>query len=266
MGAFGAAHSAGQARWKPASCRGARGDQRPDVYSEHRLSVARDSYGPAAALDAVRLFRSVELGRHARSHPRRALCAMPGGRLARGEPDRRDHRQPERQERGKRGPAINSSGYDAGKKIKGKKRHVLVDTQGLLMHAIVHAADVQDRDGGALLMASLFGAFPFLIKLYADGGSRGRSSRARSNGFWRASTSRSSSDRVKPQASSRCPNAGSSNAHSLGSAAADDWPRTGNASTTRRSPSSASPPSVSCCENYAIPHDVLGQTLRECMT
>ena len=50
------------------------------------------------------------------------------------------------------------------------------------MHAIVHAADVQDRDGGALLMASLFGAlhFPFLIKLYADGGfTRDRSSRAR---------------------------------------------------------------------------------------
>ena len=41
------------------------------------------------------------------------------------------------------------------------------------MHAIVHAADVQDRDGGALLMASLFGGFPFLIKLYADGGYQG---------------------------------------------------------------------------------------------
>src|SRR6267154_107990 len=40
MGACGAAHSAGQARWEPASCRGARSDQRPDVYSEHRLSVA----------------------------------------------------------------------------------------------------------------------------------------------------------------------------------------------------------------------------------
>ena len=88
--------------WKPASCRGARGCQRPDAYPEHRLSVARDSNGPAAALDAVRLFRSAELGRHARSHPRRALCAMPGGRLARGESDRRDHRQPERQGRGKR--------------------------------------------------------------------------------------------------------------------------------------------------------------------
>ena len=42
------------------------------------------------------------------------------------------------------------------------------------MHALVHAADVQDRDGGALLMASLFGAFPFLLKLYADGGYQGR--------------------------------------------------------------------------------------------
>ena len=41
------------------------------------------------------------------------------------------------------------------------------------MHAIVHSADVQDRDGGALVMASLFGAFPFLVKLYADGGYQG---------------------------------------------------------------------------------------------
>ena len=72
------------------------------------------------------------------------------------------------QERGKRGPAIDPTGDHAGKKIKGRKRHILVDTQGLLMHAIVHAADVQDRDGGALLMASLFSSFPFLIKLYAD--------------------------------------------------------------------------------------------------
>ena len=41
------------------------------------------------------------------------------------------------------------------------------------MHALVHAGDVQDRDGGALVMASLFGAFPFLLKLYADGGYQG---------------------------------------------------------------------------------------------
>lgn len=41
------------------------------------------------------------------------------------------------------------------------------------MAAIVHAADVQDRDGGVLLMASLFGLYPFLLKLYADSGYQG---------------------------------------------------------------------------------------------
>jgi transposase len=41
------------------------------------------------------------------------------------------------------------------------------------MHAIVHAADMQDRDGGVVLMASLFGLFPFLLKLFADGGYQG---------------------------------------------------------------------------------------------
>ena len=41
------------------------------------------------------------------------------------------------------------------------------------MHAIVHAADIQDRDGGTLVMATLFGRFPFLLKLYADGGYQG---------------------------------------------------------------------------------------------
>jgi transposase len=41
------------------------------------------------------------------------------------------------------------------------------------LHAIVHAADIQDRDGGVLLMATLFGLFPFLRKLYADGGYQG---------------------------------------------------------------------------------------------
>ena len=41
------------------------------------------------------------------------------------------------------------------------------------MQAIVHAADMQDRDGGVLLMASLFGLYPFLLRLYADGGYQG---------------------------------------------------------------------------------------------
>ena len=42
-----------------------------------------------------------------------------------------------------------------------------------MLHAIVHPADIQDRDGGILLMATLFGMFPFLQKLFADGGYQG---------------------------------------------------------------------------------------------
>ena len=41
------------------------------------------------------------------------------------------------------------------------------------MHALVHAADIQDRDGGVVMMATLFGLYPFLLKLYADGGYQG---------------------------------------------------------------------------------------------
>jgi transposase len=41
------------------------------------------------------------------------------------------------------------------------------------MHALVHAADIQDRDGGVMVMATLFGLYPFLLKLYADGGYQG---------------------------------------------------------------------------------------------
>jgi transposase len=98
---------------------------------------------------------------------------MPRTDRARSQPDGRDHRQPERQERGKGENSIDLPGYDAGKKIKGKKRHVLVDTQGLLLHAIIHSADIQDRDGGVLLRSAVFGAYPFLLKLYADSGYQG---------------------------------------------------------------------------------------------
>jgi transposase len=90
-----------------------------------------------------------------------------------GEPDGGDHRQPEREKRRKRGRHIDPHGYDAGKKVKGKKRPILVDTQGLILQAIVHAADIQDRDGGVWLSATLFGLFPFLLRLFADGGYQG---------------------------------------------------------------------------------------------
>jgi transposase len=83
------------------------------------------------------------------------------------------HRQPEREKRRKRGACIDGQGFDAGKLIKGKKRHVLVDTQGLLLRGIVTAADVQDRDGGIALLATVFDLFPLLGNLFADSAYRG---------------------------------------------------------------------------------------------
>ena len=73
-----------------------------------------------------------------------------GGARAGGtgsKPDSSDHRFAERKGAPKRGPWLDPSGYDAGKKIKGRKRHILVDTMGLLLSVVVHPADVQDRDG-----------------------------------------------------------------------------------------------------------------------
>src|ERR1700687_375499 len=92
---------------------------------------------------------------------------MPREDGTRGQPHRLHYRQPEREKRRKRGACIDPHGFDAGKLIKGKKRHILVDMQGLLLHAIVHSAGVQDRDGG-IWFATLFGQFPFLTKLFAD--------------------------------------------------------------------------------------------------
>ena len=64
-------------------------------------------------------------------------------------------------------------GFDAGKQVKGKKRHVLVDTLGLLLSAIVHPANLQDRDGGLLLLMALADRFPSLRKLFADAAYQG---------------------------------------------------------------------------------------------
>jgi putative transposase len=61
-------------------------------------------------------------------------------------------------------------GYDGGKKILGRKRHLLVDTQGLLMSVKVLAADLGDRDGGKVLLLPLIGKLPRLQVIWADSG------------------------------------------------------------------------------------------------
>jgi len=70
----------------------------------------------------------------------------------------------------KRGPR----GYDAGKTGTGRKRHLVVDTLGLILAVAVHAADVQDRDGAKLVLAKLRGRYPRLALIWADGGYAGQ--------------------------------------------------------------------------------------------
>jgi transposase len=59
-------------------------------------------------------------------------------------------------------------GFDAGKKIKGRKRHALVDTDGRALTLQVHPASVQDRDGAVPLLQASRGSFPFIQRVFAD--------------------------------------------------------------------------------------------------
>lgn len=99
-------------------------------------------------------------------------------------------RQQERQQRGrnvqpsaaildsqsvKTTEAGGERGYDAGKKVNGRKRHILVDTVGNLIEVVVHAANIQDRDGAKLLFDKLSQAvIEHLQKVWADGAYRGQ--------------------------------------------------------------------------------------------
>ncbi len=61
-------------------------------------------------------------------------------------------------------------GYDAGKRVKGRKIHALVDTEGLPLRVVVHSAGMQDRDGAALVLDRIRARFPWLELVWADAG------------------------------------------------------------------------------------------------
>lgn len=64
-------------------------------------------------------------------------------------------------------------GYDGGKKIKGRKRHIITDTLGLLLSVVVHSANTHDSKAAFGVIETLKHRFPRLIKIFADGGYRG---------------------------------------------------------------------------------------------
>ena len=61
-------------------------------------------------------------------------------------------------------------GFDAGKRVKGRKRHIVTDTLGLMVGLVVHAAGVQDRDGAPEVLHSIRARWPWLRHVFADGG------------------------------------------------------------------------------------------------
>ena len=74
-------------------------------------------------------------------------------------------------------------GFDAGKKIKGRKCHIVTDTLGLMVAVVVHGADVQDRDGAPEVLKSIRARWPWLRHVFADGGYAGPKFKGAMHGF-----------------------------------------------------------------------------------
>ena len=132
-------------------------------------------------------------------------------------------------------------GYDAGKKMKGRKRHIITDTGGLLVGAEVHPADVQDRDGAELVIEAVHQLFPWLRHVFADSvyaGDKLRDALANSA----AGPSRSSSAPLRPPAFNYCPVDGWSNEPSPGSIETAAWQRTSRLRSRAPKPGFTSPP------------------------
>jgi len=140
----------------------------------------------------------------------------------------------------KRGCALDPQGFDAGKKVTGRKRHILVDTLGLLLNVVVHPANLQDRDGvGLVLDRRTRRLFPFVECIFADAGYQGprvAQAAAALAGGWSRSSSATNCTNL-----SSCPSAGSSSEPWPGSVAIAAWHAISSDTRAQSRPSSGSP-------------------------
>src|SRR5689334_2619037 len=161
-----AVHSPGQARRATPDHRYAAHAGRSVLRRAHGVPVAPPAAAPGipAVADDLRLLPPVPDHRGLGNHPSFSGHDAARERRPGGQSERRDHRHPERQDHGKGGPR----GYDAAKKVKGRKRHVAVDTLGLLLGVIVHAADIQDADSAWDLLKQVKHLYCWLKVVFAD--------------------------------------------------------------------------------------------------
>ena len=173
MGIDRTAHSASQTRRSQADGRRSRGVERDLLRALYWLPMEGTTEGYRAQEHGALLLHAVGVGRHVGAHPSNTLRRGAREGWPRSLTECGDHRQSECQGGSKRGSGLDPQGFDAGKKVTGRKRHILVDTLGLLLSVAVHPASVQDRDGARELLRKARPRFPFVERIFADAGYQG---------------------------------------------------------------------------------------------
>ena len=137
------------------------GDERHSLPAAHRLSVALPAARPVSApLDGLQHLPQVPTRGDLGGDLGRAADGAARADGPRGQPLGCGSRQPISEIGGKGAGKDNHVGYQAGKKVKGRKIHALIVTEGLPMRVVVHSAATQDRDGAGLVLDKNTTALP----------------------------------------------------------------------------------------------------------
>ena len=174
MGATGAADPGGQDPRTTAPDGHARGDERDLLSVADRLPLALSAArSVSAALDRLQHFPQVPARRRVGADLGEVHTALREQLDREASPTAAiiDSQSLKAAEKGgeSRGEK-DAVGYDAGKKVKGRKVHALVDVEGLPLRVVVHSAGIQDRDGAGLVLDKIRHRFPWLELVWADAG------------------------------------------------------------------------------------------------
>jgi hypothetical protein len=170
MGCSGATRS-GSKSWRPASHdRYARGGECYLLRPAWRLPMAPAAEGLPTLSDGLRLLSKLAVIGDMGTDTRQTARGCAGSTWPQSAAERWNYRQSDGKDDRKGG----IRGYDAGKRILGRKRHIVVDVLGLLLIVMVHSAGIQDRNGAKQVLTRLISCFPGLKLVWAVGGYAGK--------------------------------------------------------------------------------------------